>query len=98
MKIEENSIIQSLENETKEVKQGALIYLLTESFSIFYHLDEMPDDDNKCYMLKEDLKELFNSSKEYCKKNNIDWETCKCKITENKHNKEFKEFIELLGL
>lgn len=98
MKIEENSIIQSLNDETKEIKQGALIYLLTESFSIFYHLDEMGNDQEKCNMLKEDLIELFTSSKAYCAKNGISWEDCKRKIIENKHNKEFGEFIELLNL
>ena len=98
MKIEENSIIQSLKDESKEVKQGALIYLLTESFSIFYHLDEMGKDKVKCKMLKEDLQELFTTSKEYCIKNDIDWIECKTKIIENKHNKEFCEFIELLKL
>ena len=98
MKIEENSIIQSLRDETKEVKQGALIYLLTESFSIFYHLDEMGNDQEKCEMLKEDLIELFTTSKEYCRKNGISWQECKQKVIENGHNKAFSEFIELLNL
>ena len=98
MKIEENSIIQSLESENTDVKQGAVIYLLTESFSILHHVFEMDPKDKECQMLTEDLAELFISTKAYCIKNKINWEDCKQKIAENKQNKEFDLFIKSLDL
>ena len=98
MKIEENSIIQLLEKENTDVKQGAVIYLLTESFSILHHLFEMDPKERECQMLTEDLAELFISAKSYCIKNHIEWEDCKRKISDHKQNKEFELFMKSLDL
>ena len=98
MRIEENSIILSLEKENTDVKQGAIIYLLTESFSILHHIFEMDPKERKCQMLSEDLAELFISAKSYCIKNHIEWNECKRKISAHNQNKEFEWFIKSLDL
>ena len=98
MRIEDNTIIQSLKDENVDIKQGAVIYLLTESFSILHHINEIDAQSEECKMLTEDLVELFETTKEYCKKYQIDWEECKRRITENKQNSEFNAFIRALKL
>ena len=96
MRIEDNTIIQSLEHENADVKQGAVIYLLTESFAMLQHIYEMDPESQQCRMLTEDLAELFATSKAYCIEHQLNWEECKRRITDMNLNKELKIFIDTL--
>ena len=98
MRIEDNTIIQSLEHENSDVKQGAVIYLLTESFAMLQHIYEMDPESEESKMLTEDLAELFATSKEYCVKNNLNWDECKRRISDNNHSSELKIFLDRIEL